>query len=193
MNSIWYYALIVILVAVDGEIAILIAAGAASTGFLNPVAVFLAGALGNIVSDSLWYALGYYGRIDWALSRFKWMGITAEKVARMKDMVDRDAGKLLMMAKLTNWMTIPVLIATGTAKVSGKRWFPLVVVSNILISLVLVLIGYYMAASFMQIKSGLQYAGIGFTLLFILFVLYSARRYFNQKESAEVEVVSAQK
>lgn len=194
MNSIWYYALIVLLVAVDGEVAILIAAGAASTGFLNPVAVFLAGALGNIVSDAAWYALGYYGRIDWFLSHFKWMRISPGKLASAKEMVDRDAVKLLTMAKLTNWMTIPVLIATGASRVAHRRWFPLVVASNFLISLILVLIGYYMASSFLQIKNGLQYAGVGFTLLFILFVLFSVRRYLNKKEvSAESETLQVTK
>lgn len=194
MNSIWYYALIVLLVAVDGEVAILVAAGAASTGFLNPVAVFFAGALGNVVSDSLWYALGYYGRIDWFLSRFKWMRITPEKLASAKELVDRDAVKLLAIAKLTNWMTIPALIATGASRVAHRRWLPLVVASNFLISLILVLIGYYMASSFLQIQNGLQYAGVGFTLLFILFVLYSVRRYLNKKEvPVEVENLSTPK
>lgn len=184
MSPIWYYALIFLAVAFDGEIAILAAAGAASTGFLNPFAVFLAGALGNVFSDSLWYALGYYGRIDWVLGRFKWLGVTQDRIDHMKGMVERDAVKLLTLAKLTNWMTIPVLIATGASRVEHRRWFPLVVVSNILISLVLVFIGYHMTASFMQIKSGIEYAGMGFSLLFVLFVLFSVRRYLNHKEEA---------
>lgn len=184
MSPIWYYALIFLAVAFDGEIAILAAAGAASTGFLNPFAVFIAGALGNVFSDSLWYALGYYGRIDWVLGRFKWLGVTQDRIDRMKGLVERDAVKLLTLAKMTNWMTIPVLIATGASRVSHRRWFPLVVISNILISLVLVVIGYYMTSNFMQFQSGMQYAGIGFSLLFVLFVLFSVRRYLNRKEEA---------
>lgn len=187
MNSIWFYALIILLVAVNGELAILIAAGAAASGMLNPFAVFFAGIVGNVLSDSMWYAIGYYGRIDWLLTRLKWTGITVDKVDRVKSMVERDAGKLLAMAKLTNWMTIPVLLATGATRIPYRRWAPLMILSNIAIALVLVPIGYFMATSFLQVKNGLHFAGIGFTLLFILFVLISIRRHMNQKEEVAAE------
>lgn len=130
MSHLWPYALIVILVAVEGEATILVAAGTAAAGYLNPFSVLVAATLGNLVADVLWFALGYYGRIDWLLHRLKWVGITTQKLEALKRLIHRDVVKLLIIAKLTNWMMIPALVATGVARVPWKRWFPLIFISD---------------------------------------------------------------
>lgn len=171
-----------VLVALEGEIIILVAAGAASAGFLNPFMVFIAAVLGNLVADLLWYALGYYGRIDWLIHRLKWLGVTSQKLDTLKRIINRDVNKLLVFSKLTNWMMIPALIATGIAQVPWKRWFPLVFVSNLLIGIVMVPLGYFMAASFLQVQKGLQFVALGFSLLFILLATIYVRRIVGRKD-----------
>jgi len=41
------------------------------------LAVFVAAATGNLTADTLWYLLGYYGKIDTALKLGRWAGLNA--------------------------------------------------------------------------------------------------------------------
>lgn len=182
MSLFWPYALIVVLVAVEGEATILLAAGVAATGYLNPFSVMVAATLGNLIADVLWFALGYYGKIDWLIQRVKWLGITAQKMEALKRLIHRDVIKLLIIAKLTNWMMIPALVATGVARVPWKRWFPLIFVSDLIIGTVMVSLGYFMTASLLQIQKGVQFVAVAFTLLFVLFAAIYIRRIMRSKD-----------
>lgn len=180
LNHIWAYFLVLISVSLQGELAILAAAGAASVGYLNPVGVFLTAAFGNILSDVLWYLLGYYSRVDWLIKRFHRLGITSEKVDLAKRIVMKDVVRFLIVGKLTNWMMIPALIATGVAKVPWKRWLVLIILSDLVIAAIFTPLGFYMASSLLKIQNGLRYSAIGFTILIFLIVLYSFRRILSR-------------
>ena len=80
---VWLYVAITLLVMVEGPISILLAAGASSAGFLNPLPVFIAATVGNLTADALWYGLGYMGKIDWLIRRRGWFGVDAEKIDRI--------------------------------------------------------------------------------------------------------------
>lgn len=184
MSHLWVYLLLAVFIALEGAATILLAAGAASAGFLNPLAVFCAAILGNLIADVLWYTLGYYSRIDSLLYRFKRLGVTAEKLDLLKRIIRHDVIRLLVFAKLANWMTVPALIAVGVARVSWKRWFPLILASDLLIAIVLVPLGYFMASSFLQIQKGMGYVALGFTSLFILVTILYASRLLSRKDLA---------
>jgi membrane protein DedA with SNARE-associated domain len=169
-------------VAFEGEIAILLAAGAASAGFVNVYAVFGACTFGNLVSDILWVQLGRYGKVDWFFTRLKWLGITPEKLEFLKGIISRDFVRLLVVAKITNWMSIPALVAIGFSRVPWKRWLGLIIVSDILIALVMVPLGYYMTSGFLQIEKGLNYLAIGTTLLLLIIGIYYARHLLGSKD-----------
>jgi membrane protein DedA with SNARE-associated domain len=180
------YLAILLLTMVEGPVSILVAAGASSAGFLHPLPVFTAVTLGNLISDGLWYLLGYHGKIDWLLRRRRWFGVEAEKLELFKHIVQRQAVRLLLYAKITNGLIIPVLIATGMARVSMRRWLPVILVTNLLTSLVLVAAGYYAASSLLRIQEGLRYAIIPLTLLFLLAATIYMRRMLSRKDVSAV-------
>jgi len=181
LDHFWSYILVIFLVAINGEAAILLAASIASVGYFNPFIALGAVTLGNILSDTGWFALGYFGKIDWLLKRFRWLGITSDKLDLALQIVRKETIKLLVFSKLTNWITIPALIATGIAKVSWKKWFPTIVISNFLIGVVLMSLGYFMTAKLMEIQSSLRYVAILGTLVFILAAIFYVRKLVSQK------------
>src|SRR5574340_896441 len=71
----WTYVLLAVLVAIEGPIATLLGAAAASAGLMRPVPVFLAAAAGNLTADSLWYTLGYLGKAEWILHFGRRLGL----------------------------------------------------------------------------------------------------------------------
>ncbi|MEW6505653.1 MAG: VTT domain-containing protein [Chloroflexota bacterium] len=178
----WLYVVITLLVMVEGPISILLAAGASSAGFLNPLPVFIAATVGNLIADALWYSLGYVGKIDWLLRRRGWFGVDAEKLDLFRQVIHQQAVKLLIFAKLTNGLIVPVLIATGLARVPWRKWFPIIFVTNLLTSLVMVVLGYYMASSLLRVQEGLRYAAFAATLFFLLAASFYMRRLLSRKD-----------
>lgn len=178
----WFYVVITLLVMVEGPISILLAAGASSAGFLEPLPVFVAATLGNVIADVLWYGVGYIGKIDWLLRRRGWFGVDAAKLDLFRQVIHQQAVKLLIFAKLTNGLIVPVLIATGLARVPWRKWLPIIFVTNLLTSLVMVALGYYMASSLLRIQEGLGYAAIAASILFLLAASFYVRRLLSRKD-----------
>ena len=180
LSHLWYYALLLVLVALEGEFAILAGAGAAASGFLNPWGVLLVASLGNMVSDTLWVALGYYSHLEALLGRLTWLGVSPARLELLKTLVRHNVAQLLVIAKVTNWMTIPALIAIGATRVSWKQWFLIVVLSDILIAVIMVPLGYYATANLLQIQQGTRFLAVGATLLLVLLAIFYGRRWLSR-------------
>lgn len=182
----WFYPLLVLMVALEGPISILLAATAASAGFVAPFPVFVAASLGNLIADTLWYTLGYIGRLEW-LARWRWLGVRREHVEGLQELVQRHALKILVVAKLTNGMIIPALIATGLARVPLRRWFGAIFVTNLLVTGAFVAAGYYMANSLMHITQGVRYLATASTLLFLILGMFFVPRLLRRHPALKIE------
>ena len=112
------------LVAVEGPIATLLGAAAASAGFMRPIPVFLAASAGNLTADSLWYLMGYMGRIEWLFRFGRRLGIRRDMLERLEVGMLEHTTKFLFLAKLTVSFVIPSLVAAGLVKAPWRRWFP---------------------------------------------------------------------
>ncbi|MEZ4836071.1 MAG: hypothetical protein R2873_29420 [Caldilineaceae bacterium] len=75
----WSYLILLFLVAVEGPIATLFGAAAASAQVMKWQWVFVAAAVGNLTADSLWYSLGYVGRIDLVYRLSRWIGVRPQQ------------------------------------------------------------------------------------------------------------------
>ncbi len=182
LPHLWIYLSLVLMVMLEGPISILVAAGAAATGYLSPVPVMVAATLGNLIADGAWYCLGYFGKIDWVLRRRKLFGVDVTKMDALKRIVNRYAGRILIFSKVTTGIEIPVLISTGLARVSWRRWFPIVLIANSLISLVWVFIGFSMASSLNQIQSSMRYVVFASTVVVIVIAVYFLRRWLGRAD-----------
>ena len=173
----WAYILLAFVVAVEGPVTTLAGAVAASTGLLNPMLVFVSASIGNLIADTLWYSLGYLGKIEWAVRYGGWLGIKEQSIARMQKDVQDHIHKILFIAKLTLGFVIPTLIAAGLARVPFKRWFGVLFAAECLWTGSLVLVGYYFGYLIQQIETDLRWLSLGGGFLFIIIVgLYLSHR-----------------
>jgi membrane protein DedA with SNARE-associated domain len=173
----WPYFLIAIMVAVEGPITTLAGAVAASAGYLNPVLVFLAAAIGNLTADTLWYSLGYLGKIEWLMHYGGWLGIKESSLASLQKDIHAHIHKILFVAKLTLGFVIPTLIAAGLARVPFKRWFGVLFAAECIWTGGLVLAGYYFGYLIQRIETNLRYISVGGAVLIIVFVIYYLARH----------------
>lgn len=192
ITNFWIYPVLVLMVLVEGPFAILVASSAASTGFLLPIPVFLAASLGNLIADVLWYFLGRSGKLEWIL-KIRWLKLTPEKLDILTRSVQNNAVKILFIAKVTNGLIVPALIATGLARVKLRRWFPMIFVSNFLITAVFVCLGYFTAMNIMKLQHWLRYLAMGFSILIIIFLSWYAQHLISRQTSIETLFVPADK
>ena len=177
----WSYVLLSLLVAVEGPIATLLGAAAASAGWMRPVLVFIAAATGNLTADSLWYTLGYAGKLEWALRFGCRLGLQPELLERLEQGMQENASRILFVAKLTVSFMIPSLIAAGLVKVPWRRWFPALFAGELIWTGSLVLIGYYATEAIKRIQQGVEYFILGLSLVFFLFLLWMGRTLLRKR------------
>jgi membrane protein DedA with SNARE-associated domain len=187
----WSYLALAVLVAVEGPIATLLGAAAASAGVMRPLLVFLAASGGNLLADTLWYLLGYLGKIEWFFKIGQRMGLNHGHMQRLQANMRKHAVKVLFFAKLSMSLMIPSLIAAGLVKARWRNWFPAVFSGEIIWTGALVLIGFYATEAIKRIEQGLEYLILGATLAFVIFMLVLSRRILRESEAVAEEDESA--
>jgi membrane protein DedA with SNARE-associated domain len=184
--GLWAYLLLALLVMVEGPVATLAGAVAASSGFLSPEGVFLAAASGNLFADSLWYSLGYLGKIEWLERYGRWVGVNKAMLTRLTKDIENHAAKVLFIAKLTLGFSIPTLVATGLAKVPMRRWFPWLLFGETIWTGALVLLGYHLGRYVQKLERGIEFvaiAGILLSVAFLVFYVGKLRKAGSKKNS----------
>jgi membrane protein DedA with SNARE-associated domain len=162
----WSYVLLGLLVATEGPLSTLIGATAASAGYLDLRWVFAATVIGNVVGDSVWYTVGYFGKTEWILLHGRWLGLRPHHVSRLVREMNTHAAKLIVFAKIAYGLIVPTLVAAGLARVPWRKWFPVVFVVETIWSILLVFVGYH-ATDFVQtFEEGLH--AVGIALLFVV-------------------------
>jgi len=186
--GIWTYVLLAILVAVEGPIATLLGAAAAAAGLMRPIPVFVAAAAGNLTADTLWYALGYAGKIEWVLRFGQRMKIDRHYLERLEDNLQKHAIKVIFLAKLTVSFVIPTLIAAGLVKAPWRKWFPPVLLAETLWTGSLVLVGYYATEAIKRVEQGVEYVILFGSAFFLVVLLWLGRRIIKQQQKDEAPV-----
>ena len=106
-----------------------------------------------------------------------------ENLEKLRQGMHRNATKILLLAKLSVGFAVPALIAAGLTRLAWRRWFPIVLVGELLWTTVLMLIGYYATGAIIQqVNRGVPYLIIGFLILFAIMLSWFIRRAMRQEE-----------
>ncbi len=178
----WSYLALALLVAVEGPVATLLGAAAASAGVMRSDLVFLAAAAGNLTADSLWYLVGYAGKIEWLFRFGQRLGINRRHLEQLEKMMQTHSIRVLFFAKLSMSLMIPSLLAAGLIRVPWRRWFPAVFGGELIWTGALVLIGYYATEAIKQIEQGLEYLILIGTIAFVIFIVALSRRMLRESQ-----------
>jgi membrane protein DedA with SNARE-associated domain len=184
--GIWVYVLLAVVVAVEGPIATLLGAAVASAGYLRVNSVFISAFVGNLTADLSWYLLGYLGKIEWVMRFGKRFGLTSQFMERTQQELETNAPKLLIIAKLTAAFTIPMLIASGLARLPLKRWLPGYTLAEVVWTGCLVLIGFYATEAISRFEYGLRGLSIAAGVLFVIAGILFVRRTLRSRISGGV-------
>ncbi len=185
LPNIWAYFLLALLVAVEGPAATLVAAWASSNNLLNPVVVFFAASTGNLLADILWYSLGYLGKLEWLERLGSLVGLRQSTVRRLETTIESNAPRLIFIAKLTLGFVIPVLFATGMARVPLRRWLPVLLIGETIWTGALVVLGFTLGKYLQTLKLGLQIVTVAGGAIFLVILIHLINR--NRQKKFEKE------
>lgn len=188
--GIWTYLLLAVLVAIEGPIATLFGAAAASAGLMRPWYVFFAAAIGNLTADTLWYSVGYMGRIEWLFHFGKRLGLRRDLLEHLKHNMIEHATKVLFLAKLTVSFVIPSLITAGLLRLPLRRWLPALIAAETMWTGSLVLIGFYTTEALKRVERGVEYAVLTASILFVIFLILAGRRLIKEWDKDDTQTVS---
>lgn len=187
----WSYLLLMALVLIEGPIATLLGAFAASAGLMRPGLVFVSAATANLTADTMWYSVGYLGKTDWLVKYGRVIRLRQVHIDLLKEQVRAHASRILLIGKLTLSFAVPVLIAAGMARVPWRRFFPVVALGELFWTGTLVAGGFFLRESIKQWEIGLQLAGalgaIAFVLLGVAFIARTGKRW-EQAEEAKLSL-----
>lgn len=182
------YLLLFVLIAVEGPIATLLGAAAASAGFMRLSVVILVATAANLFADIGWYSLGYFSKEAILIRYLGWLGLRRRHVDKLRWAMRRHARKVLLIAKFSTGFAIPALVAAGLSQIPLRRWFPIVFIAGVGWSTCLALVGFYATQAIKQVQAGLHVmALIGLAALFIS-VLYLVRRGLRSTRSFVEEI-----
>ena len=170
--GIWAYFLLALMVAIEGPVFTLTGAAAASAGLLSPIWVFASAGIGNMTADTLWYSLGYLGRMDLVVRYGARFGIKESFITRLQEDINAHIHKVLFIAKLTMGLVIPTLIAAGLARVPIKRWFGVLFTAECIWTGSLVLIGYYFGYLIQRVETNLRWVAVGGAVVVVIAAIY---------------------
>jgi membrane protein DedA with SNARE-associated domain len=185
--GVWSYLALAVLVAIEGPVATLLGAAAATSGLMRPLLVFIAASTGNLIADSLWYSLGYLGKFEWFYKLGRRTGISNRRMEILQISMRKHAIKVLFLAKLSMSLMIPSLIAAGLVKAPIRKWFPAVFGGEIIWTGALILIGYYGTEAIKRVELGLEYVLLGGSIAFVIFIIYLSRRILKESESDDID------
>jgi membrane protein DedA with SNARE-associated domain len=187
---IYGYFLAVPVMIVEGPIATMAMAALASLGYFNIGIVFLLGITADLISDYLYYQIGYRGGQRIILRISKTLRFDMERMEGFKQQFQNHGAKAVFLAKLLPGVVPPVFIAAGLTRYPLRKLYKYALPAGIIWTTALTLVGYYFGKNLRSIEALLSKTGIVLALVVILFILYQytfgktiARRAFRSKNS----------
>jgi membrane protein DedA with SNARE-associated domain len=178
------YPLMLIVMIVEGPIATILAAFAASLGFFNIFIVLILSILGDILGDVILYAIGYFGGNKALAKAEKILKIKPAIVAKLERLFQTHGKKTIFAVKSTTGLCWITFIAAGTLQMKFKDFLTASFLGGIIWSGFLVIMGYFFGYAFEEIGNYIKYAGV--IIFFSAVVFYSIIILYKKHQSGQV-------
>ncbi len=160
----------------EGPIVIILSGFLTKLGFLNIYIIVPLLVIGDLIGDSLYYAIGRYGsKFNWVKKMGEILGYREKGEEMLKSHFEKHTVKTLLLAKITHGVGAVVQVTAGIAGVSFGKYFLLQMIGTIPKTLILFFIGFYLGNSYVKINGYLDiiyYAVVSVALIGLLYIIY---------------------
>jgi membrane protein DedA with SNARE-associated domain len=175
------YALLLPVSIVEGPIVTVLAGALAGAGYLDAVVVFAVVVLGDLIGDSVCYAIGRWGGPHLLRYAGRYLKLTPDRMTQLRARFVENGRRTLAVGKWTHSIGALVLVAAGAARMPFVEFLLVNLVVTLPKSLLLLLFGYFVVRSYAEWEGRFAYLPalllvIGLGLLYLLFVRPRNRR-----------------
>ncbi len=180
------YPIIFLITIIEGPIIMVTSGILLRLGLASLWPLFLALLLGDLAGDVFWYYIGYHfaERASEKFGRF--FGITPELIQKTKAIFQNHEKKILFISKITLGFgfAIVVLVVAGMSKMSFKKYIASLAAGQIILTGVLVSIGYFFGNIYVKLGKDLQILALVAFLVIVFLAITGIRSYFRNKNLA---------
>lgn len=169
---------------VEGPIITVIAGFLSSLGALDLLIAFGVVVLGDLVGDTLYYSIGYWGRENFVAKWGKYIGLNIERVRKMERQFEKRGKTLLIWGKISHVFGAIILVSAGISKIKFKDFIIFNFIATLPKSAILLLIGFYFGQAYVRINKYFDYTviimlglGIAATVIYWLIKKYVDKTY----------------
>lgn len=163
---------------IEGPIVTVIAAYIARMGYMNVYAVYAVCLLGDLVGDAMYYGIG---RLGPAFLPERWLtrlGMTEARKLALGDHFAQKGGRTLLFGKWTHSTGLPIMLASGAARMNFAAYMWYNVIGSIPKTAVFIALGYFIGEAYTSIDTyiaRISLALMAAVLLALLYVWYRKR------------------
>ena len=161
----------------EGPIITVIAAYLAHQGLMPVIGVYLVCVLGDLIGDAMWYCLGRFAPDLLPLRWQERFGITEGRKLALEDHFAQRGGRTLLFGKLTHSAGMPIMVASGLARMPFGPYIWYNLLGTIPKTLVFVVIGYFLGAAYSLIDVYLYRV----SLILLAIILAAAALYLQRR------------
>jgi membrane protein DedA with SNARE-associated domain len=178
------YPLMLLVMILEGPVATLLAAFAASLGFFNIYLVFILSMLGDITGDIILYIIGYTGGARALAKAENILKIKPALVIKMEKLFQNHGKKTIFAVKSTTGLCWITFIAAGAMRMNFHKFLWGSFWGGIIWSTFLIIAGYFFGYAFETINEYIKYAG--FIILIAVIVFYASITYYKKCRSRDI-------
>lgn len=177
----WNYMLVAIFMMLQGRVSAVFSGIAVAAGQINLVPIIFIALAARLFVDLFWYNVGTTGRLDRLGRRFNAYSQLADRV---NDGVREKPRRFILLAKLSNGLSVPAVITAGTAQIPYRKWLPASFIAELLWTLPLLFFGYFATGALSKVEGGLSYLTAAMTgAVLLTFILYLAKSWRRSRRS----------
>ena len=171
------YWIILIAMVIEGPIIASAAAFAAVSGYFNLFYIFILSLLGDAIGDTIYYAMGYWGRMK-LVERFGHkFGLSKERLEKIDKLLNNHPVKTLLALKLNPITPAPGLMLVGSTKMPLRKFIATSLSITLPKSIFFIAMGYYFGNLYDLIA---YYGNYGFAVIFIIILAVVAFRVYKK-------------
>lgn len=176
------YFLFFLAALLEGSLISTAAGVASALGYFNIFIILFLSLMGDVVADLFYYSLGIKSHGVLNSKFFKYIGVTEERVSKVKELLHTHVNKSLVLIKLSPFMGPPGLLIVGALKVPFKKFFKAVVVISVIKSVFFVMVGYFSGVAYLSLSKIMKNTtSIVITATFIFLIYFIYKTIANKK------------
>ena len=137
------YLFIFLAMCMEGPMTTTAAGLAAALGYLNPWIVLIISILGDLVPDTIYYLIGYVGRLTVIKKIGYRLGLTEARILRLEELLRKNFVKTMIILKFMPVVTVVGFMLVGYLRLSFRKFMNLCSAITIPKSIILLSLGYF--------------------------------------------------